>query len=307
MRLIEGLRRFLLLGLCCAGVAVAQSESALKAFFEGKQVRVKIDMPATSQGIDVTPGNTPAVDFKDYSRQIKSHGTSIHKGESIMVTLVRVKARNIEFQLGGGGYGTAGDESASVSLPSVSKTSRESELERLLKTEQDPRRRDEMSREKARLEDSRRREENYRRAEEIRLREIKRAAIAEKALRAGSRFNIWYPNNYLREAVPTPAQLLASLAEYVEMDSAAAPAALPPQVTISASVVTPPASTAIVTVLRRGLSREQVHGLIGRPAEFKEGREGQLATLSERFQTAGETVEVDYVEGVVVRYRITSR
>ena len=99
--------------------AVAQSESELKQFFEGKSVLVKIDMPATQEGIDVFPDARRSMDMNQYSQRLKSYGVAIHNGESVMVTRVRVKDKLIEFQLAGGGYGTFGDDtSGSVYVPS---------------------------------------------------------------------------------------------------------------------------------------------------------------------------------------------
>jgi hypothetical protein len=43
--------------------ALAQSEDRLRTFFEGKSVRVKIEMPGTEDGVDVYPGTTQPIDF----------------------------------------------------------------------------------------------------------------------------------------------------------------------------------------------------------------------------------------------------
>src|SRR6185369_3529386 len=90
---------FALLPLCLAiaAAAQAQSEAALKDFFEGKSVRVKIDMPATQQGIDVYPDARRAINFDEYSARVKASGVSIKSGESVVVTRVRLKDRIIEF------------------------------------------------------------------------------------------------------------------------------------------------------------------------------------------------------------------
>ena len=62
--------RRLFLFVLCAGFLPAQTsvhaEEALKRFFEGKQVRVKIDMPGTHHGIDLHYKKEPPVDFKTY-------------------------------------------------------------------------------------------------------------------------------------------------------------------------------------------------------------------------------------------------
>ena len=110
-----------------AGPAYAQSEPELRDFFEGKSVAIKLDMPATQEGIDVYPDARRAIDFAQYSARVKSTGVAIRKGESVMVTKIRVKEKLIEFQLAGGGYGTFGDDTGSVSAVTVAKSRRERE------------------------------------------------------------------------------------------------------------------------------------------------------------------------------------
>ena len=69
-----------------------------------------MDMPATQQGADIYPQRTQALDLNSYSRRIKQFGAALRTGDSVMITKVRVKEKVIEFQLGGGGYGTLGDD-----------------------------------------------------------------------------------------------------------------------------------------------------------------------------------------------------
>ena len=98
--------------MALAAPAFAQNEGALRTFFEGKRVTVKIDMPGTSDGIDVRADATRAIDYKRYGDRLKNYGTAIRAGESTVVTLVKVKKDLIEFQLGGGGFGTFGDDTS---------------------------------------------------------------------------------------------------------------------------------------------------------------------------------------------------
>lgn len=88
-------------------------EDELKRYFEGKRVTLKIDMPATSQGVDIHPERPQRLNYSEYGDHIKGSGTAIRTGESIMITKVKVKDKRIEFQLGGGGYGTFGVVEAS--------------------------------------------------------------------------------------------------------------------------------------------------------------------------------------------------
>jgi len=213
----------ILLPILSAGLLMGQSEQALKAFFEGKTVRVKMDMPATHEGVDVYIGKAPPVDFKSYSARVKKYDVSLRQGDSVMITTIRLKGKNLEFQLGGGGYGTFGDDTGYVSLPPVPKSNREKDLERDIKNETDSRRLEYLRKELARLVERRQRDERLRREEEARLRENKKREIFEKSLRAGSRFNIWYPANYLKEAVPTPQDVMSSLSEYIDFGALSGP------------------------------------------------------------------------------------
>ena len=88
----------LVLGAVCQ--LAGQSPEAVSGFFEGKQVIVKLDMPGTQQGVDIYPQRPQALDLKSYSSRIKKFGTALRNGDSVMVTKVKVKDNNIEFQLG---------------------------------------------------------------------------------------------------------------------------------------------------------------------------------------------------------------
>jgi hypothetical protein len=193
-----------------------QDEMALRRFFEGKKVRVKMDMPASHLGVDVVFKGDPPVNFREYGQRTKKFGISLREGDSAMITTVKVKDKVIEFQLGGGGYGTFGDDSGSVSYSPVSKSTREKDLEKELKNTTDARRKDELRREIGRLESARRYEDSRRRDEARRLEAIKQAEIAQKRKDAGSRFNLRFPDRYLRESPPTPALVMSMLEEYVD-------------------------------------------------------------------------------------------
>ena len=89
--------------------AAAQDERRLKQVFEGKRVTALLDLPATSEGVDIFPGSTRPLDFQKYSARIKKNGVAIKEGDKGIITKIRVKDNVLEIQLGGGGYGTFGD------------------------------------------------------------------------------------------------------------------------------------------------------------------------------------------------------
>lgn len=51
----------------------------------------------------------------------------------------------------------------------------------------------------------------------------------------------------------------------------------------------------------------EVHRLFGNPDRYKESQQGSLAVRTEAFETDSETIEVDFVEGLVIRWRIHSK
>src|SRR5262245_36607479 len=91
--------------------ASAQDEAALKRYFEGRRVVVRMDMPGTADGVDVH-ADSQSVDHEQYRARLREYGAAIHGGEPATVTLVKVKKDLIEFQLGGGGFGTFSDDTS---------------------------------------------------------------------------------------------------------------------------------------------------------------------------------------------------
>src|SRR3954447_11959614 len=193
-----------LVAAAAATPAFAQNESSLKSFFEGRRVTVTIDMPGTSDGVDVEADARQPIDYPKYRDNLKRYGTALRAGEAVTVTLVKMKKDLIEFQLGGGGFGTFGDDTGtSVNMPDVKKSEREKELERLVKDEDDRDRRRRVegevdgapgrcARDLDGLRDRRERENRRIAIERERAEDDKKERIAERRLRGGSRFNLRY-------------------------------------------------------------------------------------------------------------------
>ena len=74
----------LVLLMLIATPAFGQSEAALRESFEGRTVRVKIDMPATSAGIVIRPEQKPPVNFARLGDLMKREGTSLRNGETAL-------------------------------------------------------------------------------------------------------------------------------------------------------------------------------------------------------------------------------
>jgi len=279
-----------------------QSEGALRAAFEGKYVRSRVDLPGTHQGLDVHYRKQPAVDMRQYQNRLNEWGAAVRQGADIMVTSIRLKGKNIEFQLGGGGL----HESSSVDFPTtVPKSRYEEDLERDVKKETDSRRKSTMNRDLDRLRSRRYDEERRLRAEKARLEEMKHRELREKAYRYGSRINLWFEKDYLKESIPTPEEFMRMLDEWVDFVPAPSAAGSRRNGGIPSPVPIPAVRTA--ASLKRGMEIAEVHRLLGNPERYKESKEGSTAARTEAFESDVETIEVDFVEGLVVRWRVSSK
>lgn len=294
-----------LFGLCLslAGLlaveAAAQTPEALSQFFEGKQIVVKMDMPGTQKGVDVYPDRPQPLDAKKYADRLKTFGTSLRNGDTVMITKVKLKNENsVEFQLGGGGYGTAGDVTDdSVRFTPTDKSNREKELEKQLQKETDPDRRRAISRELDGLRRDReaRNRRNYSAAKTNA--EARREHIDAGRQQGGSRFNIHFDKAKAGETL-TPQLVMAELARYVDF----------PPGTFGATGGAPARATPEgAGALRKGLTRAQVEGLFGSPIAQHESTQGGLQITSCTYQNATEKVQADFVNGVMVQYTVSSR
>lgn len=193
----------------------AQSEAELKEYFEGKTVILKIDMPATKDGVNLHPYKKQAMDYNEYGNRVKRNGIAIRKRDSVMITKVKVSGNHVEFQLGGGGYGTFGDDtSTSVYVPAKEKSKREKQLEEDIKKETDVDKKKRMKEELEDLKDDRESEDSRNQAEAAAASELKRQHIEEKALQGGSRFNIHFEKGTNPGAL-TPKAIENALEKYV--------------------------------------------------------------------------------------------
>ena len=294
-----------LLPVCFAIVsstpASAQSEAELRDFFEGKSVRVKMDMPATQQGIDVYPDARRPINFEEYSARVKGNGISIRTGDSVIVTRVRLKEKLIEFQLAGGGYGTFGDDTTgSVYTPSTPKSNREKDLEKLIKNETNATRKRQLQRELDDLKTARAREDLRNQTAASAASEAKKARIAETRLHSGSRFNIRY-----QTGVPPglgPDGIMRALAEYVEFpfatDRPQAPAVA------GGDARRPPAGGGTI---RKGMTLSEVEDSLGRAENTTTRNEGTLKVLTAIYSRDDQRITAEFVEGVLIRYSISSK
>lgn len=196
----------------------AQRGEELKQYFEGRQVRLKIDMPATKDGVNLYPDRAQPLNYTEYGNRIKRKGTSIRVGDSVMVTAIKVTGNHIEFQLAGGGYGTFFDESdAPTHVPSVEKSRREKDLDRRIEAATDERERSRLRRERDDLREWRRREDQRNQERARAEGELRKGRVEQKALQGGSRFNIYFVPDRASEAL-TREWVMKALEKYVDFE-----------------------------------------------------------------------------------------
>ena len=295
------MRLALLALVLLAGRLSAQSEDQLRRFFEGKTVIIKLDMPGSDDGVDVHPGTSMPVDFPKHASRLKRYGIAIRRGDESLITKIRVKNDLIEFQLGGGGFGTFGDDdNSSVSTGSVPKTVRERNLEKDVTTVTDAAEKRKMREELDALRKDREREEGRRRVEAAQAQQIKESNIRQRRVEGGSRFNLRYKPNVPPEAM-TSDGMMRSLAEYVDFGPLLGQRADAPGLHGEGAR---PASSG---ELRKGMTVDDVDALLGRPVSINQRSEGTLKVSASVYETSSQRVEAEFVEGVLVRFVVKSR
>jgi hypothetical protein len=296
-----------------AAPLAAQDETALRQYFEGRQVTVKLDMPGSDDGVDILPGTTQPLDFQRYAGRLRQLGTALRSGQSVMVTKVKVKSNLIEFQLGGGGFGTSGDDDGtSVAVVTAAKTTRERNLERDVKAEQDPRRKRAMQEELDDLRRAREREDARNRAAMAGAQEQKLANVRQRRLEGGSRFNLRFRDRVPAEAL-TPQGVKAALAAYVDFPASSFSGAVNvsggvsnlPGGALGGSAAGTPDGPRDAT-LRKGLLFADVEAMMGPAMTMDERKEGRLTVSTRTYAGSQGRVTADFVEGVLIRYSISS-
>jgi hypothetical protein len=286
-----------------AAPLAAQSEAALKEHFEGQMVTPRLAMPGTEDGVDVYPGTARPLDYSRYADRIKDYGTAIRAGEPVTVTKIKVKSKHIEFQLGGGGYGTFGDEtSTNVNTAEAPKTRREKNLEADLKRETDPAKKRAIKEELDDLKAERERENARNRSNVAEAEESRKQNVRQRRLEGGSRFNIRYPAGVPAEAM-TPAAVTRALAQYLDFGPTQA-ALTPPSIPLQPAAAAPAPGNGLP---RKGMLLPEVEAMLGEPATVKERKEGTLRVQTREYPTPNGRITGEFVEGVLFRYTVTSQ
>lgn len=286
-----------------ASPALAQSEAALKDAFMGRQVTLRVDMPASHKGVDLRFDRAVPFDLKENSDRIREHDAALQQGDVIQVTYIKVKGDLIEFHLGGGGFNWFSD-STTKSAPTSSKTAREYDLEKEIKNETD---RDRKRRLQNELDDLRRERESRNDRERRDVEDYNRRAHdrdMERALKSGSRFNLRFKKNVPADAL-TPEGFERYLDPWVDFSGRSGRRSA----SSSASSSSASASRAPLNRdWRKGTPRRDMEDALGR-ARRERSCPGDSALDCKvlTFDDGGDEIEATFVEGVLVRFSTTRR
>ncbi len=276
--------------------------NSIQSYFTGKEVVLKIDMPGTQQGVDLRYNKDVPMNWKEYANRLKSNGVAIHKGDTARVTAVVLKDDRIEFQLDGGGFGTFGDDSnATVTAKPLDKSDYEKQLEKQIADTTDEDRKRQLQRDLDRERSRRERQDSDNRNAAQVASQIKAQQIADKRLQGGSRFNLRWSGSIPADQ-KTPDAVMKLLADYVSFDGPQQAAAPQPMPSAGGDAVVPATAQ-----LKRGMKMSDVTNLFGQGKQLSESVSGDgLKTQTVQYASGDRRVEVTYVEGVVVRYSISS-
>ena len=274
--------------LLCPRVATPD-EDALRRALEGRVVAPRLDMPATTGGVNVYPHRRLPLDHGEIARDIARYGVGVPRGRAVRVTRIKVKGKHVEFQLGAGG---ARQEPSAPSLY-VPRSREEKRLEEEIRKTRDREVKEELEDRLHDLRDRRRREEE--RLEALARIEhelvLSQRTPEEWALMAGARFNVRFDSGVPPEAV-SPRGLMALMEQWVDFE------------------VSPDAEKGRGTLasgrLRRGMLEAEVELDFGPPLQCEDSPAAGLEIRTCRWSMPEGHLEAQFVEGVLVKYTVSS-
>ncbi len=288
---------------------------AIENYFTGKEVTLKIDMPGTQKGVDLKFENNPPMNWKEYGSRIKQFGAAIRKGDKSRVTSVVVKKDMIEIQLDGGGFGTFGDDTnTKVEAKKIEPSDYEKQLAKAIsETTDEDKKRDlerDLDRERARRDKQNAANE---RAAQV-ASEIKAQQVQGNRMNGGSRFNLRWKGS-IPEGELTPESIVNLLGEHVDFSELQGGGEGRPEPTVQKRSATElpsaggqAADGSPTGKLKRGMQISEVSNLLGPGRQLSESTtpEGWKTQVFE-YLPGDRRVEVTYVDGLVMRYSISSK
>ncbi|MGC2110075.1 MAG: hypothetical protein WA655_11200 [Candidatus Korobacteraceae bacterium] len=293
-------------------LAQGNAQSTFQNYFVGRQVTLQIDMPGTQQGVDLRMDRDDPMDWKAYSNRLKQFGPAIRSGDRATITTLVVKKSLIEVQLDGGGFGTFWDDSSTTVSPyHVDKSSYEKQLENDIRNTSDPQRKRDLQRELDRVRYRREREQAADNRAAAIASQLKAQQVADKRTRGGSRFNLRWAASIPQDQL-TPEAVMKLLDGYIDFGNLQAQKpilqATAQNAAANAKAPANGAPSSPITQIKRGMQIGEVSEMmgLGRMTSQSTSEEG-LKTQIFEYLPNDYRVEVTYVDGVVVRYSISSR
>lgn len=266
-------------------------ERVLKQFFEGRSVTVRVDMPATQQGIDINVGYAEPIDGGSLGDRLGQAGVSIRAGMRVPVTKVHLKDDLIEFHLAGGGFNWFWDTQGKVSAE-TGKSHRERDLEKRIREEEDPHRRSQLEHELREARRDRERRE-YRSGQAAAAENILREQEDHlRALLKGSRFNLRWDDEVPPQA-ETPQAVMELLSPWVDFSGFPGAPEPPRRLDDEAG--------GLDKDVRTGMSWAEVQDRWGAPDHLESSHERDLRRAEAVYRGRG--LELTFVEDVLVRIR----
>ncbi len=291
-------------------IGAENGADAIMTYFNGKQVVMKIDMPGTQKGVDLRFNKSTPMDWKEYTSRLKQFGPAIHKGDTARVTSIVVKKDMIEFQLDGGGFGTFGDDTSTTVAPKViEKSDYEKQLEQQIADTDDPDKKRGLQRDLDRERARRERQNSINQRNAQVASQIKAERVSDNRSSGGSRFNLRWSGS-IPAAQLTPDAVMKLLADYVDFGAPQTGGAAP--AVSGAAAPAPPtngeAAGSPTAQLKRGMKIEEVTALMGQGRQLSESVSPEgLKTQVYEYLPGDRRAEVTYVDGLVVRFAISSR
>lgn len=294
----------LLITLALPVAAHAQNEGVLRQALEGKMVTVKVDMPGTSKGIDVFPEEQTPVDWREVAQRMKDNGTALRMGQPSRITKVVLKGdSHIEVQLGGGGFGTFGDNVGSaVSANTESDSKRERMLRDSIKAAPNGDKKKQFEKDLANARDDRERQNARATAAAATANEAREANLRIRRAEGGSRFNVRYKHGMPADAM-TPDGVMRALAPFIDVGGGAVSGGSTMGMAVSGAQPMATGTNALLSI-KKGLSIAEVEALFGPANTATESKEGSLTLMKRTYAYDGKKVITAFVNGVLIDYGI---
>jgi hypothetical protein len=138
---------------------------------------------------------------------------------------------------------------------------------------------------------------------------MKAQQVADKRAQGGSRFNLRWSGSIPADQL-TPEAVIKLLADYVEFSGPMVPSSASPAQSNAAPGATSngAANGSLTGQLKRGMKMEEVTSLLGAGKQLSESvGAADLKTQVFEYLTDDRSIEVTYVDGLVVRFSVSSK